>query len=394
MSTKVDQKAAREMNRMLILNALRERGPLSRADLSAVIGLSAATVTIATSDLIDEGIVVAGNPSKGDGDQAAMGRRPIPLDLNYSGLVAVGHKIMLGKVDSVLTNLATTPILARSAELPDQSPDTVVAVCAKMTDVLLREVGEPNAQLIGIGLAMPGRIESGVCIESKRFGWSNVPVGRMLADLVNVPVWAEDDTNAFALAQQLFRLGRGYRTMGALAIGTGISCAVVVDGAVHHGAHSTAGNLGHCVYDPTGPLCECGKRGCLQALFSEPALLRRWRAETSAPETAGAPEMAEAARGGDKLAISLLKEAGEGIGRYLAIFANIVDPEIIVAGGEAVVFGDFLFGPMQDALAAGCLSPAPGIKPDWTDNSWAQGAAALATRPLFHLRADKGSVKS
>jgi predicted NBD/HSP70 family sugar kinase len=216
----------------------------------------------------------------------------------------------------------------------------------------------------------------------------------MLAERVHVPVWADDDTNAFALAQQLFGLGRHHRTVGALAIGVGISCAVVVDGSVHHGAHGSAGKLGHSIYDPEGPLCECGRHGCLQALFSEPALVSRW---SHAKGLSGEPtrhDMLEAAQSGDETALGLLREAGEGIGKLLGGFCNIIDPEVIVVGGEAVTFGDYLFDPMRAALQHYAMWSPPPITPDWADDSWARGAAALATQRLFDFESLSGATRS
>jgi len=388
MNLKVDQSTARAMNRRLILNLLREKGPLSRADIATTVGLSGATVGFAVGDLLTEGLVREGEPSSG-----ATGRRPIPIEINYSGLLAVGLKLMVGSVECVLTNLSTTPLITRIIPLVDQSPETIVQVCAQAVADLLAEGGAPGARITGVGIAMPGIIEDGVCLRSHRFNWTNVPLARMMADVVHVPVWVEDDTNAFALAQQLFRLGRHHKTFGALAIGAGISCAVVIDGQVHHGAHGGAGKLGHSTFDPEGLPCECGRRGCLQTLFSEPALLRRWQAATGAAATTTRHDMAEAARNGDNSAIGLLREAGQAIGSILAVFANIVDPEVIVVGGEAVAFGELFFEPMRQAMLQGCLLPPPPITPDWIDNSWAQGAAALATRQVFNFEASDGAVR-
>ena len=383
---KVDQGTARAINRRLVLNLLRSRGAMSRAELALSIGLSPATVTFVVGDLIAEGLLVEGEPSKGN-----TGRRPIPVEINYSGLLAVGIKLMVGAIDCVLTDLSTTPLVTRQLPLPDQSPETVVEVCARAVKELLSEAGNPAARVTGVGVAVPGFIKDGVCLHSYRFGWNDVPLGRMLADKVNVPVWLDDDTNAFALAQQLFRLGRHHKTVGALAIGAGIACAVVVDGSVHHGSNGGAGKLGHSIHDPNGPICECGRRGCLQAHFSEPALLRRWRAAGGAAPTATRHDMLEAARGGDATATSMLREAGEAIGHHLAIYCNILDPEVIVVGGEAVAFGDLLFDPMRKALKRGMLWTPPDITPDWVDNSWAQGAAALATRRIFDFEAASGA---
>lgn len=383
---KVDQSTARAMNRRLVLNLLRSRGPMSRSEIATTIGLSPATVTFVVGDLIEEALLIEGKPSKGN-----TGRRPIPVEINYTGLLAVGIKLMVGGIECVLTDLATTPLITRSLPLPDQSPETVVKVCAKAVGELLAESGAPGARITGVGVAVPGIIRDEVCLHSYRFGWDDVPLGSMLAQKLKVPVWLDDDTNAFALAQQLFRLGRHHKTVGALAIGAGIACAVVVDGAVHRGHSGAAGKLGHSTYDPHGPLCECGRRGCLQALFSEPALVRRWQAASGSSPSSTRHDMLDAASAGDQTALAMLVEAGDAIGRYLAIYCNIVDPEVIVVGGEAVSFGDFLFDPMREALARGMLWKAPPITPDWVDNSWAQGAAALATHQIFDFQASSGT---
>lgn len=379
---KVDQSTARAINRRLVLNLLRSQGPMSRAELASSIGLSPATVTFVVGDLLAEGLLVEGQPSKG-----ATGRRPIPVEINYSGLLAVGIKLMVGSIECVLTDLSTNPLITRNLPLPDQRPETVVEVCARAVAELVADAENPQAKVVGLGVAVPGFIKDGVCLHSYRFGWTDVPLGAMLANKVNVPVWLDDDTNSFALAQQLFRLGRHHKTVGALAVGAGISCAVVVNGAVHRGASGGAGKLGHSIYDPNGFVCECGRRGCLQAHFSEPALLRRWKADGGGGPRATRHDLLQAALSGDGPAVSLLAEAGEAIGGFLATYCNIVDPEVVVVGGEAVIFGDLLFDPMRQALARGMLWTPPAITPDWVDNSWAQGAAALATQQVFDFEA-------
>ncbi|RVC51348.1 ROK family transcriptional regulator, partial [Mesorhizobium sp. M4B.F.Ca.ET.088.02.2.1] len=232
MKLKGDQQTSRAMNRRLILNMIRADGPMSRADMATRSGLSPAAVTFVVSELLDENILVEGEASLG-----APGRRPIPISINYAGRLVVGLKLKAGAIDCVLTDLATTPLVSRQVAVPDPSPQSTVEACAAAVKELLADRKAPSgAQLSGIGIAVPGVIDNGVCRLSHRFNWIDVPIAAMLAELVHVPVWADDDTNAFALAQQLFGLGRHHRTVGALAIGAGISCAVVIDGAVHHGA--------------------------------------------------------------------------------------------------------------------------------------------------------------
>ncbi|WP_174247555.1 ROK family transcriptional regulator [Methylocapsa sp. S129] len=391
MRLKGDPSTSRAMNRRLILNLLRADGPRSRADIAIATGLSRAAVTFVIADLLSENFLIEGETRVGN-----SGRRPIPLDINYAGRLVVGVQLRVGAIACVLTDLATTPIASLQLPLPDHRPETVGKVAAEASRRLLAKVVAPNAGITGIGLAVPGIVDtaSGVCRRCHRFDWTDVPIGAILADEVRVPVWVDDDTNAFALSQQLFGPARNRKTVGALAIGAGVSCAVIVEGSVHHGANGAAGKLGHITVDPEGPMCECGRRGCLQTLFSEPALVQRWRERRSLGPEMTRHDMLAAAQAGDADAIGLLAEAGEGIGRLLGDFCNIVDPEVIVVGGEAVVFGDLLFDPMRAALKRFVLWAPPPIQPDWTDNSWARGAAALATQQLFDFEAVSGNVRA
>ena len=390
MKLKGDQQTSRAMNRRLILNMIRADGPMSRADMATRSGLSPAAVTFVVSELLEENILVEGEASLG-----APGRRPIPIKINYAGRLVVGLKLKVGAIDCVLTDLATTPLVSKQVTVPDPSPQSTVEACAAAVRELVADRNAPSgAQLSGIGIAVPGVIDNGVCRLSHRFNWTDVPIAAMLADLVHVPVWADDDTNAFALAQQLFGLGRHHRTVGALAIGAGISCAVVIDGSVHHGASGAAGKMGHSIYDPNGPQCECGRRGCLQTFFSEPALVKRWREAKGLPGEVTRHDMFDAARAGDETAVNILREAGEGIGRFLGGFCNIIDPEVIVGGGEAVSFGDYLFEPMRDSLRRHAMWAPPPITPDWADDSWARGAAALATQRLFDFESRPGEIRA
>lgn len=388
MRLKGDQGTARALNRRLILNLLRQEGAKSRAELAVLTGLSPATVTFVVADLIEEGIVIEGAASRG-----ATGRRPIPLEINYAGGFAVGLKFMVGRIGCVLTDLSTTPIASMTVPVADESPQAYVAASADAVKQLLRHAKRASAKVMGIGVAMPGIIDiaTGTCRRSHRFNWDNVAFASMLAERVRIPVWLDDDTNAFALAQQLFGLGRQHRTVGALAIGAGISCAVVVGGTVHHGSAGAAGKLGHCMHDRNGPLCECGRRGCLQAMYSETAIVQRWQGRRR--NKLNRSDMLKAIEAGDNEAVVILQEAGQAIGRHLAEFCNVVDPELIVVGGEAVAFGDHLLNPLRDSLAEHVLTTAPPVLPDWQPDSWERGAAALATQQLFDFEAVSGLTR-
>lgn len=386
---KIDQRTTRAMNRRLILNLVRREGPLSRAEIAVATGLSPAAVTFVTTDLLSEGYLIEGNATAG-----AAGRRPVPLEINYAGHLAIGIKMNVGSLECVLTDLSTAPLSSVTVEFDDPAPATVLDAAERAVRRLKQSTPEKAGEITGIGFSMPGSIdaENGICIKSHRFFWENVPFAKMLRERVNVPVWMEDDTRAFALAQHLFGLGRQHRVFAALAIGVGIGCATVVESTVHRGAHGQAGKLGHARHRLQGPLCECGRHGCLQAFYSENAIVERWRREKGLDAASDRFAMTAAAFAGDAVAREILREAGEGIGQHLGTMVDIVDPEIIIVGGEAVTFGNFLFEPMRRALEVYCFTTPPPIVPDERDNFWSSGAAALATQGIFDFEVLNGSA--
>ena len=387
MKLKGDQTTARAMNRRLILNLLRREGPRSRADLATIIGLSPAAVTFVVADLLEEGIVIEGQSVPGP-----AGRRPIPVQINYEHSLAVGFKLMVDSVECVATDLATNLVAEMRISLSGHDPDIVADLLANTVPELVKLAGRPAARLAGIGISMPGVInhEQTACVRSHRFNWDNVPLASLVASRVHVPVWLEDDTNAYAIAQQLFGLGRQHRNMAVLAIGAGISCALVIDGKLYRGANGAAGKFGHTLYEENGRLCECGKRGCLMAYHSEASMLKRWREETGRSEAQSLPELNEALASGEPAALALVGHSGRSIGTALANLVNITDPEVIVAGGEAVSLGDPFLTPLREGLAARTFRTAPPLLPDWEDNSWARGAAALVTQKMFDFESSGG----
>ncbi|WP_412066868.1 ROK family transcriptional regulator [Rhizobium sp. SYY.PMSO] len=388
MKLKGDQTTTRALNRRLILNLLRQHGPKSRADLAIATGLSPAAVTFVIGDLIEEGIVKEGTAVSG-----LTGRRPIPVEIDYNHGIALGFKLMADTIECVATDLATNPIAAMRVPLPLSTPETVTNVLVDTVPTLINLADRPHAKLAGVGIAMPGVMshDQTVCVRSNRFDWNNVPLAEMVASRLSVPVWLEDDTNAYAIAQQLFGLGRQHRNMAVLAVGVGIACAQVIEGKLYRGANGAAGKMGHTIFEPNGRPCECGKRGCLMAYHSEASMLRRWKEQTGGGEDKGRAEFRVALVSEDPVVVAIVEEAGRCIGTALANLVNITDPEVIVAGGEAVSLGEPFLAPLRQALAAGTFRTAPPLLPDWEDNSWARGAAALVTQKMYDFESSGGT---
>lgn len=369
---------SRALNRRLILNLLRNNGPVSRAELASTTGLSPAAVTFVVTELIEDQLVV-----EREAVTSANGRRPIPIDINYEGHLTLGFKLNRDSIDCVLTDLATSPLATLQVTVSDTSPEGMIHAIADAIPLLLHDAGRDDKDIMGIGVSIPGEVDpkTGVCLQSPRFGWRDLPFAELLAERVKAPVWIDDDVNAFAIAQKLFGAGRNHRNFAALAIGAGIGCSLVLNGDIYHGSNSAAGKLGHITSVQGGEPCECGRRGCLMAHAAEPYMIAEWGRRRGTVATRA--DFAAAAISGDRDAHDVLSEAGARIGRHLADLVNLFDPEIIVVGGEAVQFGELLIAPIRTAMEDYLFFSHPELQTDWVPSSWARGAAALAVQGIF-----------
>ncbi|MDE0589690.1 ROK family transcriptional regulator [Halocynthiibacter sp. C4] len=385
MSQKIDQGTSRAINRRLILNTIRTNGTVSRAEIARITGLSPAAVTFVVSDLIEEGILTTGAVQK-----AKTGRKPVSVTIDYGAKSVVGLRLKADGVSAILTDLATETIATAEVDCSGFSPEDIVEAAAEAVDELRSKAGDRSAPISGIGASIPARLNRnlGVCIRSHRLRWENVPIAEMMSRRLDAPVWIDTDLNAYALAQRLFGAGQHHDCFVALAIGVGIGIGSVIGNKVHQGVFGNAGKIGHTTHDLEGPLCECGRKGCLQSFFSVPAMEADWQSRTSTSGT-----LLEAATKQDPNAIKYLQRAARSVAQHLGVVCNTLDPEVIIAGGEIVDYGSSYFKALHDELATLTLGNAPAIKVDWNDDSWARGAAALATEKLFDLSAPDGASR-
>lgn len=243
---------------------------------------------------------------------------------------------------------------------------------------LLRRLGEQAYKILeanniqlrslkGVGVSCGGPLDSatGVILSPPNLPlWVEVPAGSILRSVFpGVNVVLENDANATALAEWKFGAGRGCRNMLYLTMGTGIGCGMILDGKLYQGTNDLAGEAGHQTILINGPMCKCGKRGCLEALSSGPAIARlaqdslQYGRGKQLVERAGgkasnitAKHVVECAKEGDTFSIRILEEAGFYMGVGLSNLIQILNPERIVLGTIAVHAGDLILNPIRAAL--------------------------------------------
>ena len=338
----------KEINRNLVLNLIKSRGPISRTDIARLSSLSLATVSGITADFIASGLV----HELGEGESTG-GRRPVLLRLNYRAGFVVGVKLMEQAITSALTDLDASVLHDRVTPLTTAAgtdPANVLRAIIQAVENTIAEAKVDRPRVLGIGIGMAGVVdgEAGICRYSPFFGWRDVPIAEPVAAHFGLPVCVENDVNTLTIAEQWFGYGHGVDHFVVVTVGRGVGAGIVVNGQFYRGALGGAGELGHITLTTDGPPCGCGKRGCLETLASDPSVVRQARAAIALGERTTLvgiepltlEDIVAAAEAGDELARRLLADSGHWLGMGIATMVNILNPQLVIVGGEGVRAGE------------------------------------------------------
>ncbi|MCB8965951.1 MAG: ROK family transcriptional regulator [Ardenticatenaceae bacterium] len=398
---KGDRTLIKKMNQRLVLRLIQSRGPIARRDIAHMSGLSPASVTGITGELIELGLVLEAGEIENE-DRA--GRRAIKLQLNPEAGYVVGVLLAMHKFTCVLTDLDANVLYCNIHNLPVKDspgmpydPESISQAIIQAIDGLLKQAKLKTDQLMGIGIGINGIVdyEAGIALFAPHYNWHNVPLASPIAEYFGIPVHLENDARSLTIAEQLFGVGRDVDHFVAAAIGYGIGSGIVTNGQIYRGGSGGAGEFGHIVLKKDGPLCSCGKRGCLESLAAVPAIFRQIEEAIASGEAtvlANAKPLSleavtTAVQEGDAVALRVVAEAGRWLGQGMATLVNVLNPELFIINGEAACLGKHFLEPMEEAIheyAFDGLSDSFRIttEPGGTE-VWAQGIATVVLSSLF-----------
>ncbi len=374
----------RSINRSIILNAIKTQAVVSRAAIAHLTGLSPATVTAITGQLIKEGLIF----EKTTGDSTG-GRPPIMLALNPRGGFVIGIKLMEDQVVGALTDLNATILAKDSTSLSSVDVETVVETVAALVTRLIHTSDIRKKQLMGVGVGLAGVVDyaDGIVRQNPFFGWQNIPLRDLLQTRLKVPIFIDNDVNTLTLSEKWLGVGKPVENFVVITIGRGVGMGIVLDGRIYRGRAGGAGEFGHVVVDPSGPLCDCGKHGCLESLVSDRALVQTARREVDS-NIENLDGLLKLAQAGRPEALAVLKQAGGLLGREIANLVNVLDPNLIVISGEGIRMGETFFSAVRTTFHENVM---PGLAEDteirvdsWGDDIWALGAASLVIAGIFN----------
>jgi glucokinase len=269
------------------------------------------------------------------------------------------------------------------------------AVLSAIAQVLMQS----KAEISGIGICSPGPLDpnTGVVLNPPNLPcWRNFPLAESVRKIHDVPVKVDNDANAAALAEAIWGAGRGYKNVFYATIGTGIGTGIVLDGEIYHGRTGAAGEGGHISVDYRGPICACGKPGCIEVLASGPAIARRARDKVAAGGNSSMLDLAggkltaitgeivgQASAAGDPLAKEVLSETADILALWLGNIIDLLDPEVIVIGGGAAALLSPVFDHLRERVPELAVNPradeVPIVHARYGADSGIAGGAALCS---------------
>src|SRR5579863_7086278 len=276
-----------------------------------------------------------------------------------------GTKVAVGLVDREGTIL-------KQGRSPMVANGTAEAALRAVTDAIDSLAAEG---IQSIGICAPGPLDpkTGVVLNPPNLPcWRNFPLAEKIKEKYRLPVRVDNDANAAALAETRWGAARGYRYVFYATIGTGIGTGIVLDGRIYEGSTGSAGEGGHMSIDYRGPLCGCGKRGCIEILAAGPAIAIRARAHVAAdpargsallnlaqgePTSVTSEMVGKAYAAGDALAKEVLQETAELLTVWLGNIVDLFDPDVLVIGGGVAAMLNPFFDEIKRLLPGWCVNP-------------------------------------
>lgn len=386
----------RTIGRRAILSQIRKAGPVPRIELAELTGISRATVTTVTAELMEHGLIEE-IPVEPKGKDLKRGRPKVDLKIRGDAFLIAGAKIANKSIAIVLANFEGDVVCEHEAELSKTTYEVdelkVVIASELQTAAEKANASIEDISALGIGLAGIVDADKGIARWSPSLKGRNIDLRKAISKHLNKPVFVDNDANLVAKAEQHFGKGKNVKDFIVVTIENGVGMGIVLSNELYRGTRGCGAEFGHTKVHLDGALCRCGQRGCLEAYVADYALLREvaighdGTADEDKPEDVAA--LILAAKDGDKTAQSILDRAARMFAMGLSNLVNIFDPQLIILSGERMqldfLYADDVLESIKDTVVQVDAAPPEIVVHQWGDMMWAKGAAAFAIEGLSDI---------
>jgi predicted NBD/HSP70 family sugar kinase len=367
----------RDINRRIVLNLIRTRKPISRADLARLSGLQRSTISLIVEDLVNEHWVIEGPTGR-----LPRGRRPTFLRLNDDRVI-IGVDLRPGETTIALANV-NGKFTSQEVIATPTDAQAGVDVLVRRTQALVRSSKEKKVE--GIGISLPGRFTAGHLVFAPNLKWRDLDIRGPISRATGIDVELENAANACVLAAIWFDGMESCRNLVVVTVSEGIGAGILINGQLARGLNGMAGEFGHVPLDPDGPRCGCGSRGCWEVFGSNRAALRYYHESTSNAGGLSFPDLLSLADQGNTRAARALEKMAHYLGRGMRMIVAGLAPERIILIGD-LTRSWHRFGPVIEQEVQAQVLPggvAPRLVPVHEDGmARLRGTVALVLQKHF-----------
>lgn len=367
----------RDINRRIVLNLIRTRQPISRADLARLSGLQRSTISLIVEELVNEHWVIEGPTGR-----LPRGRRPTFLRLNDDRVI-IGVDLRPGETTIALANV-NGKFTSQEVIATPTDAQAGVDVLVRRTQALVRSSKEKKVE--GIGISLPGRFTAGHLVFAPNLKWRDLDIRGPISKATGIDVELENAANACVLAAIWFDGMESCRNLVVVTVSEGIGAGILINGQLARGLNGMAGEFGHVPLDPDGPRCGCGSRGCWEVFGSNRAALRYYHESTSNAGGLSFPDLLSLADQGNTRAARALEKMAHYLGRGMRMIVAGLAPERIIVIGD-LTRSWHRFGPVIEQEVQAQVLPggvAPRLVPVHEDGmARLRGTVALVLQKHF-----------
>lgn len=328
---KHDQELMKQQNMKLVLSVIKEKGPVSRAEISKIVSMSPTSIGRIAEELISTGLIkeVSSAANK-------VGRKSNLLKIDSGSVFSIGVEVDKDYLGVGIINFSGKLLdkVEKTGMIPSYSPESVASEIESLVKHLITKSKIDSEKIVGVGVAFPGLVdqEKGVMVLSAQLKWENVFIRDILQKkLENLQVTIDNEMKAKALAHSLYGGAQASQRVALMNIGSGVGSALLISNKVYRGNSNNAGEIGHITIDPKGHLCECGRFGCLQTYIAENSLIEEAR---KFREISSFNDLYVAYTKGEQWAQNIISRAVEYIGAAIGTVVCLYNPDTVIISGR------------------------------------------------------------
>lgn len=363
-----NSKYVKKLNRMTIVNIIKENELISRQQLAELTGLTPPAITGIIRELIDTGFVKEVGLGESQG-----GRRPVSLQFNSEAGYVIGIEITSQEITVALADLKNMPTSIQRMKVAMKDPNAAVKELIHIINQVIFHKEHKSKKFLGIAIAFPGMLhgQEGTVKRAVNLGkeWNGFPLKSILENQFAMPVFIETNSKVAALGEKWFGGGTSCENLIYINMGEGISAGIIMGECIVQGSQGYAGQIGHTVMIEQGALCNCGNRGCLETICGIPAILRKVTAEL--PFIAGEDALKKYLGSGKEIGIndilevalkeeSYAREVLRQANRYVALatshMINLYNPDAVFIGGKLAMVAEFFREEFREVIASHTFS--------------------------------------